>query len=291
MKTKVFVLVLFWTLWLILPISESNAINLMENRLSIHGFLENQTAIRAQEGVNDEWKLSRFRNTLQVETELKIAEETKIVFIGRGFFDGSWDLQSSLIQSPKDAHTVPDGENMKRDFDAREYYIIGRLGRLVYKIGRQQIAWGESDLFRMADIINPIDYSRRLTFESFENIRIPLRMADFIYEFPGPNEFKIEVVINPEDFRPHAFASPGANWDPVWSAFNYSYKDLGTLPFAEAFWKQMKHDLKNLGKYDLDNFQGGSRLRGKFDGFDISLFYYWSRVQSAVSVLDFTVSP
>src|SRR4029453_11900952 len=73
------------------------------------------------------------------------------------------------------------------------------------RLGRQQVIWGESDYFRMMDIINPIDTTWHVAFEEWDKIRIPLWLLKGIWDMgelgPISNAFT-EVVWNPGDFQP-----------------------------------------------------------------------------------------
>jgi hypothetical protein len=64
-------------------------------------------------------------------------------------------------------------------FELREFYVdYLPLNWLSFRIGRQQVAWGETGQFRLLDVVNPIDSSWRFgPLESFEDQRIPLWMV------------------------------------------------------------------------------------------------------------------
>ena len=55
-------------------------------------------------------------------------------------------------------------------------------GNFVVKAGSQQIAWGEADALRLADVINPLDLSWYWSFPAWEEIRIPLTMLDVVVQ-------------------------------------------------------------------------------------------------------------
>ncbi len=89
----------------------------------------------------------------------------------------------------------------------REAYIDIDLADapLNFRIGRQQVIWGESDQFRLMDIINPLDTTWHLQQEDWDKIRVPLWLIKMIWDFgtlgPISNAFA-EVVWNPGDFVP-----------------------------------------------------------------------------------------
>jgi len=89
--------------------------------------------------------------------------------------------------------------------DLREAYIdlAFRDVPVSLRLGKQQVIWGESDQFRLMDIINPLDLTWHLQQEDWDKIRIPLWMIKGIWDMgdlgPIANAFT-EVVWNPGDF-------------------------------------------------------------------------------------------
>ena len=77
------------------------------------------------------------------------------------------------------------------------------MRRSASALGRQQVIWGESDQFRLMDIINPLDTTWHLQQEEWDKIRIPLWLIKSIWDMgdigPISNAFA-EVVWNPGDF-------------------------------------------------------------------------------------------
>ena len=91
---------------------------------------------------------------------------------GRGCrdFGGYGDLNRRELENPE--------FNSNLDF-LREIYVKNTIplkdnGDLFLKIGRQQIVWGRTDLFRVLDVFNPVDYSRNNIYDELQDIRIPL---------------------------------------------------------------------------------------------------------------------
>jgi hypothetical protein len=103
--------------------------------------------------------------------------------------------------------------NDDNDFLAElsELYVDLNPGNLWFRLGKQQIVWGEMIAGRILDIINPLDLSWHLQFEpeEFENIRIPQMMIRSIYsvtQMAGRmswlHELYFEGFINPGDVTP-----------------------------------------------------------------------------------------
>jgi len=72
--------------------------------------------------------------------------------------------------------------------DIREINLDNDYGevfghKLSSRIGRQQIVWGESDLFRSIDIVNPLRIDQNgFVGEAFEDFRTPIWAAKFLYD-------------------------------------------------------------------------------------------------------------
>ncbi|MBI4518607.1 MAG: hypothetical protein HY699_22640 [Deltaproteobacteria bacterium] len=55
-------------------------------------------------------------------------------------------------------------------------YVEGRTGNLFVRLGRQNLSWGETDGFRLLDVINPLDSSFGGFTVSLDERRVPLDM-------------------------------------------------------------------------------------------------------------------
>jgi hypothetical protein len=98
--------------------------------------------------------------------------------------------------------------SIKRENVLREAYVDLELQDLPlsFRIGRQQVVWGEADQFRLADIWNPLDITWRFPIgDTFDEFRVPLWLIKGIWQLgavgPFYNTF-LEFVYNPFDFKP-----------------------------------------------------------------------------------------
>jgi hypothetical protein len=99
----------------------------------------------------------------------------------------------------------------------RELYVDGTVAlsggkELNIRLGKQQVVWGRTDLFRVLDVINPVDYSRNNIYDELEDIRIPMWILQTEYRM-GANEVlddsNISMVWNFDKFRPHNLGQCG----------------------------------------------------------------------------------
>jgi len=77
---------------------------------------------------------------------------------------------------------LEDDNNM---IELAEFFTDIITGPVWWRLGKQQVSWGQTDGFRLLDIVNPLDLSWRLisdpTFEGHDNVRESLWMIRFNY--------------------------------------------------------------------------------------------------------------
>ncbi|MBW2369085.1 MAG: hypothetical protein JRH15_14500 [Deltaproteobacteria bacterium] len=245
----------------------------------VTGWAENLSSIRLEDGIINGYKegeIQTFRNTLQIETNVKFSPNCEFFTIARGYYEGSWDIDDNLPDTAEDRDASHRGAGMDGDVDLREYYFTIRTGPLTLKLGRQQVIWGEADNIRMADIINPLDLSWHYTFESWEDIRIPLRMVNLMYEPYTQNQFRLQLIWIPEDFRPWSWAPEGGPW-------------ALPIPGLQFFWDQQKNELPD--RHDIRNGEFGARVQATFGNWEFSIFDFYSRDDNFVYSFDPTHAP
>lgn len=253
----------------------------------------------------DRGQLSRCRTMFQLEADWSLTPQLRLSTLVHAYYEAKYDLDKKM---PEDSVAFKDddwmsgtfaagdidswdalgrgGRNMREDFEFKEFNLTYESGPFIIKAGRQQIMWGEADYLRMADIINPLDLSWKYVMAAnWEEIRIPLRMINITYIVPESKyNFRVEVVLNPEDFRPHSQAPYGDQWysqgdrvfgRPLWRAVYPTVQSVGSaVALAEKRGLPDKHSLRN--------FQGGVRLRGQFGAWEVFLYDFYQRRQQSV---------
>lgn len=110
----------------------------------------------------------------------------------------------------------------------REIYIDATIpfasgNELNFRIGRQQVVWGRTDLFRVLDQVNPMDFSIQNIYEEFEDSRIPMGIVNTEFRM-GPtgafDDLNFQLLWKFEKFRPHNLGQGGQP---------YSILDAGNL--------------------------------------------------------------
>ncbi len=195
-------------------------------------FIQNRNTFRLR--VDYDWLQN---GKLIDKIDIPFIERSKIFLLYRGVYDGFYDIAPTdlqhgqtryddLVGGPISGHRpgqvdangklLPgaysrlDGNDrsaLKWENRLREAYIDLKVkdAPLSFRLGRQQVIWGESDQFRLMDIWNPLDTSWHFQQESWDNIRVPLWLGKGLWDIgdvgPFSNTF-LEVVYNPFDFEP-----------------------------------------------------------------------------------------
>jgi hypothetical protein len=133
----------------------------------------------------------------------------------RGRYDSVYDVRDVYQRRGfnRDDYRFPEGEY------PREMYFDGEfvhpLDWLSFRIGRQQVVWGEADLFRSLDVINPLRLDQNgLIGERFDDYREPLLIAKFLArlgDLPLLSNAALEFFYSPnsQPLTDHAIVSEG----------------------------------------------------------------------------------
>ena len=170
--------------------------------------------------------------------------------------------------------------NDRLDF-IREFYITGdkQLANgdvFNFSFGKQQVVWGKTDLFRVLDVINPVDYSRHNIYDELEDIRIPQWMFTAEWRM-GPNEVlddsNFQLIWNVDKFRPHNMGTCGQPYAIVDAGCFFSAKLAGTIPII--------HDVDEPD-WDLSNTQFGAKWEGVYGDatFSLNALHYRQQLPS-----------
>jgi len=111
-------------------------------------------------------------------------------------------------------------------------YVDFEKGPVFLRVGRQVLAWGETDVFRLLDNINPLDDSFGGFFIALDERRLPLDMARASYHVGSLGPFHDAFV---EGFaalgnRVATFPGipPGSPWEP--GGLGFPLPNLRTVP-------------------------------------------------------------
>ncbi len=218
------------------------------NAIPRYGPLELSGNVSAQELFRmrdyNQWDFIQQRNTFKLRLDYQTINQgrlfdtynigfidmARLYVLYRGVYDSVYGLTPGFPQydiygnkvgaltphalgSPRlNLQDLPDRNEIAFENKLREAYTDLTLKNLPlsFRLGRQQIVWGETDNFRMLDRVNPLDLTWHLQQESWDELREPLWMIKGLWNIgnlgPLSNSF-VEFFWNPGDWQPapHTF--------------------------------------------------------------------------------------
>ena len=198
--------------------------------------------------------------------------EVKYRIVGRFMYEAVYDVGPEALRQIEDQ----DKDNInsfKQAYDLWECYGDISKGPVSFRIGRQNVSWGETDIFRLLDVINPLDNTFGGIFEDLDDRRIPMWMLRGSYNlgYLGPLA----------SLTLEGFWVPG-NWDvrvaPI-APTGTPYANPLPPPPLPVF-------VKTPGK-KMSNSRWGARLMGMlFDSVNLSVGHYKSYMDLPSRVLN-----
>ena len=212
----------------------------------------------------------------------------------RGCIPGYMDFSKNELAAPE--------FNEHLDF-LREAYVDADIpvgdNTLAFRIGRQQLVWGRTDLFRVLDVVNPVDYSRNNIYDDLQDIRIPMGMvrADYRMGAKGPfDDLNFQGIVVVEPWRANNLGQAGSTneplqaadffralktcWDNGCSVGNFAPSlGLNTVNFGPGHIGISRVDLPD---YTVSNMPVGGKVEGEYKGvgFSVNALTYRSQMPS-----------
>jgi len=194
---------------------------------------------------------SRGVGRLTVNAQGEIAETMKWKVGGR--------LDADIVYATSDFYLDPVKRNQRLSAIWGENYIDFSAGSWDFRLGAQQIVWGEVVALFFADVVSARDM-RDFLLPSFDVIRIPQWAARAEY-FAGNSHLELVWIPVPTFDR---IGKPGAD-------FYVAPLPSPTPPNVAAVFLDPVQPDRNLG-----NSNYGVRVNTLFSGWDVAAFYYRS---------------
>ena len=217
-------------------------------------------------------------------------------------FGGYGDKKLSELEMPE----FNDRLDFIRELYAKKTFDLGEGKEFFLKVGKQQVVWGRTDLFRVLDVINPVDYSRNNIYDELSDIRIPMWIAQGEYRMGASESMQdrnIQVVWNFDQFRannlgqcgtPNVILDAGcffrgmANlWDNGGTVANFAAVAPGTLLATNFGAHQIGIRNVYLPDWSLSNTQLGAKFEGVTASglsFSLNALTYRSQLPSLHSI-------
>ena len=207
--------------------------------------------------------LKQLTKTLDILWPLKkLKIRTKYRLVGRFAYDAIYSVSGTFRDvRDQDPENI---DNFKQSYDLWEFYVDFSRGPWFLRVGRQNLAWGDTDIFRLLDGINPLDNSFGGPFEDLDDRRIPLWMLRGSY-----NVGKVGPV---SSISLEGFWVPG-----TWDVRVGPFAPRGT-PFAPPLPDYVWENIFNMPpEKSLSNSRWGARFQGVVaSSVNVSLAHYKS---------------
>ncbi len=180
-----------------------------EDGIKVDGYLREGVSVNLQDPIEtaakDSGKISMARTTLRLNLE---ANTGPVTFAVKGRFsrevntDYLKNLEAIRFPAPTvggaAAHDGGDLAKVYNEAELREWYVDFPLGeRVKVRLGKQQVAWGETDFFAGNDLVHGFDYTWRSFLEpANEELRKPLVMANVNVAVPELDG-ALQVLVRP----------------------------------------------------------------------------------------------
>ncbi len=232
-------------------------------------------------------------------------------------FGGYGDKKLSELEAPEFNNRL----DFLREIYAKKLFNLGDNTDFFLKVGKQQVVWGRTDLFRVLDVINPVDYSRNNIYDELQDIRIPMWIAQGEWRFGGSGamqERNLQVVWNFDKFRPNNLGQCGtanaildagcffrgmANlWDNGGTVANFAgFSAPGTPAPVNGVWFATNFGPNQIGirnvhlpDWSLSNTQLGMKFEGVTQSglnFSVNALTYRSQLPSLRSINTAATNP
>jgi len=186
----------------------------------------------------------------------------------------------------------------------RELYLdmaipmAGGRQELAVRVGRQQVVWGRTDLFRVLDVVNPMDFSIQNLYQEFEDQRIPQGILNVEYRLGATKIFEdlnIQALWKFEEARPHILGQGGMPYailgaGNLFRALGNCWQNGCTVGNFPAPGTAVDFPAGSIGIRDVNLPNGddvGARIEGVFSGvgFSLNVLYYSSQFPSLRGVV------
>ena len=165
-------LLLAWLAALTRPLQ---AQGLRPDEVEFRGLLESETALGVKRGNLQKWDL-----IFKPELVVSFSNGLRVTARGRIRLDPVDRLEPGRPRGQRAFRSMLSRRLMigrVTDAELREFYLDAQFGRVLLRLGKQQIVWGQADGLRVLDIVDPFDF-REFILPEFEDRRIPLWTAN-----------------------------------------------------------------------------------------------------------------
>lgn len=203
---------------------------------NVHGYAREHLSFNLEDPVetseDDKYDLSMARTTLRLDVDGDVGP-IRYSVIGRASREANTSYLKRLTALGAADGDLPEDQYDEEEF--REAFVEFDAGdRTLVILGKQQVAWGESDFFQAMDIIHGFDFSWRSFLEvENEELRKPLIMANAIIQVPEADA-SLQLLVRPGWDRDEDIGTTfdlfGGRWANQPNK-GFDFLDAGVVPY------------------------------------------------------------
>jgi len=243
---------------------------LFNGKLRVKGLLDEYIVFREHKHHDSQQHdygqaLVLWRHRAQVELLFRLYEksDTIINFYTwlQYYYESGPDVNRKLRKAMSSGQRYRDYQAPFWDSDdmLNECYLDINTGPWTIRLGKQKVIWGEMELQRTTDVVNPLDlrYSSP-GIDDLDELKIGIWMARVLYQSSLPGDLIFEFIFNPGDYKMIRLGIQGSDRGSP----SVPNQELGGLGVTGAI-KEM-YD-KSEPAFALNNCEVGFRLRGMYN--------------------------
>jgi hypothetical protein len=188
----------------------------------------------------------------------------------------SGDLDSFEFNYRENERAWNRGASQQDEKELKEAYLDIDLfdGRLWLRLGKQNIVWGKTELFRTTDQFNPQDLALA-SLPSLEESRIALWAVRGVWSFYeiGPLEdVRLELAFNFDQYEPADLGACGEAYTPNLVCTGIT---IGAFAHSNFGFGLVGQDRPPDPWQDIEGIELGGRLEFRWDRFSFALVDFW----------------
>ena len=247
------------------------ATEFMDGRLILNGFLKNTTYVRTSmydreksgPGDNHDNPVDFSNISFLCEALYTVHQDEDYTLRLFGGFKWWYELapkfddqlRRSLYHRQRKEYISP---HQFEDFISEAYVDLIK-GPFQVRVGKQIVIWGQLDVNRVADVVNPLDLRWGVPgVDNWEEIKRGLWMIRAFYQSELPGNLLFEFVFNPGDYKQLMLPYQGTHWGSEYfkNAAFVPGNEQGLYSYLQEKW------ISDAPHWGLDNYEWGFRIRG-----------------------------
>jgi len=226
--------------------------------------------------LEQEWSLDKkgkgqkFETLFEPQYNSSLSNSVEMTFIGRVRFEAYGNL--GIPKKSVENYSGINGSllaNNHASFDIREWYLDTEIADSFWRIGKQQVVWGQADGLKVLDVVNPQSY-REFILDDFDDSRIPLWMLNI--EIPVGGDDSLQLLWIP-DLSYNEYAVSGSVFQAT--------SPLLVPKLAEGFELAGLHQNKPSSVIKDSDF--GMRYAKFYQGWDLTFNYFYHFLDAPVN--------